>query len=164
LFDYEAFYKLPRVRYDGVSSKEEDLTLPAKDLYHDAVKSALLKDGWQITADPYRITYKDIDLYADLAAERPIAATRKGEKIVVEIKSFVGRSPMNDLHGAVGQYVIYRDLLRETEPEYRLYLAIDDITYENFFRREGIDFLRRASQIPLIIVDIEKEEIVQWIS
>jgi hypothetical protein len=54
--------------------------------------------------------------------------------------------------------------LRETEPEYRLYLAIDDITYENFFRREGIDFLRRTSQIPLIIVDIEKEEIVQWIS
>ena len=142
---------------------EEDSTLPAKDLYHDAVKSALLKDGWQITADPYRIRYKDIDLYADLAAERPIAATREGEKIVVEVKSFVGRSPMNDLHGAVGQYVIYRDLIRETEPEYRLYLAIDDITYENFFQRDGIDFLRRASQIPLIVVDIEKEEIVQWI-
>ncbi len=153
-----------RVRYDGISSEEEDFTLPAKDLYHDAVKSALLKDGWQITADPYRIIYKGIDLYADLAAERPIAATREGEKIVVEIKSFVGRSLMNDLHGAVGQYVIYRDLIRETEPEYRLYLAIDDITYENFFRREGIDFLRRTNQIPLIIVDIEKEEIVQWIS
>lgn len=157
-------FKCRRVRYDGISSKKEALTLPAKDLYHDAVKSALIKDGWQITADPYRITYKDVDLYADLAAERPIAATREDEKIVVEIKSFVGRSLMNDLHGAVGQYVIYRDLIRQTEPEYRLYLAIDDITYENFFRREGIDFLRRASQIPLIVVDIEKEEIVQWIS
>ena len=82
----------------------------------------------------------------------------------MEIKSFVGRSLMNDLHGAVGQYVIYRDLIRETEPEYRRYLTIDDITYENFFQRDGIDFLRRASQIPLIVVDIEKEEIVQWTS
>ena len=66
--------------------------MPARDLYHDAVKSALIKEGWLILADPYRIRYKDLDLYADLAAERPIAAERDDQKIVVEIKSFVGRS------------------------------------------------------------------------
>ncbi|MFN7462557.1 MAG: element excision factor XisH family protein, partial [Pseudanabaena sp.] len=27
--------------------------MPAKDVYHDAVKNALIKDGWVITADPY---------------------------------------------------------------------------------------------------------------
>jgi hypothetical protein len=48
--------------------------MPAKDIYHNAVKSALVKDGWTITADPYRIVYEDAELYADLAAERPIAA------------------------------------------------------------------------------------------
>jgi XisH protein len=26
--------------------------MPAKDIYHDAVKNALIKDGWTITADP----------------------------------------------------------------------------------------------------------------
>ena len=27
--------------------------MPAKDVYHDAVKKALIKDGWSILADPY---------------------------------------------------------------------------------------------------------------
>jgi XisH protein len=26
--------------------------MPAKDTYHDAVKNALIKDGWSIFADP----------------------------------------------------------------------------------------------------------------
>ena len=66
--------------------------MPAKDPYHHAVKNALLKDCWTITADPYLIKYEDAELYADLAAEKLIAAERQGQKIVVEIKSFIGRS------------------------------------------------------------------------
>ncbi|MGD2183210.1 element excision factor XisH family protein [Lusitaniella coriacea LEGE 07167] len=31
--------------------------MPAKDTYHDAVKNALIKDGWTITADPYYIAF-----------------------------------------------------------------------------------------------------------
>jgi hypothetical protein len=138
--------------------------MPAKDLYHDAVKAALIKNGWLILADPYRIQYKDVDLYADLAAERPIAAEREGQKIVVEIKSFAGRSPMTDFHNAVGQYAVYRSLIQATEPTYQLYLAIDDITYENFFTREGIAFIIRTSQIFLLVVKIDQQEIAQWIS
>jgi len=137
--------------------------MPARDIYHDAVKSALIRAGWSIFADPYRIRYKEIDLYADLAADRPIAAERGGQKIVVEIKSFVGRSFMTDLHLAVGQYKIYETLLAQTEPDYKLYLAIDDITYDNFFRREGIEFLVRSNQINVFMVNIDEQEIVQWI-
>ena len=44
--------------------------MPAKDVYHDAVKNALIKDGWTITADPYKIKYKDAELFADLAVEK----------------------------------------------------------------------------------------------
>lgn len=137
--------------------------MPARDLYHDAVKAALIKNNWVIIADPYRLQYKDINLYADLAAERPIAVEREDQKIVVEIKSFVGRSLMTDFHLAIGQYKVYQMLLQETAPEYDLYLAIDDITYLNFFRREGIEFLVRASQLKIFVVDIDKQEIVQWI-
>ncbi len=138
--------------------------MPALDLYHDAVKSALIKEGWKIVADPFRIQYKDINLYADLAAERPIAAEREGQKIVVEIKRFVGRSQMADFHNAVGQYTVYRSLLNKTAPDYKIYLAIDDITHQNFFTREGISFLVNASQISLLVVNVEQQEIVQWIS
>jgi hypothetical protein len=138
--------------------------MPARDVYHGAVKSALIKDDWVVIADPYHIQYKDIDLYADLAAERPIAVERGGQKIVVEIKSFVGRSLMTDFHLALGQYKVYQMLLQETAPEYDLYLAIDDITYENFFKREGIEFLIRSSQVKIFVVNIDEQEIVKWLS
>ena len=62
--------------------------MPAKDRYHDAVKAALIKDGWTITHDPYRIEFGTDNLYADLAAERAVvAAERDVEKIAVEIGS-----------------------------------------------------------------------------
>lgn len=138
--------------------------MPAKDLYHDAVKSALIEDGWNILADPYRIQYKDLDLYADLAAERPFAAEREGQKIVVEIKSFVGRSLVADFHLAIGQYKVYQVLLSATASEYDLYLAIDDVTYYNFFSRESINFLIRSSQVKFFVVNIDEEEIIRWIS
>jgi hypothetical protein len=138
--------------------------MPARDRYHDAIKSALIKDNWAILADPYWIKYKDVDLYADLAAEKPIAIEREGQKIVVEIKSFVGRSLMTDFHLAIGQYNVYKMLLQETAPEYELYLAIDDITYNNFFQRKGIEFLVRTSQIKFFVVNIDEQEIVQWLS
>ncbi len=48
--------------------------MPAKYTYHHAVKNFLLKDGWTTTADPYFIKYEDAELYAYLAAEKPIAA------------------------------------------------------------------------------------------
>jgi hypothetical protein len=138
--------------------------MPAKDLYHDAVKNALIKDGWTITADPYFIKYEDAELYADLAAEKPIAAERQGQKIVVEIKSFVGRSLMYDFHNALGQYIVYRNLIQLTEPEYTLYLAIDDVVYDGFFQRKSVQSVVSQNQVFLLVVDTEKEEILQWIN
>jgi hypothetical protein len=61
------------------------------DKIHNAVKNALIKDGWTIKADPFRIEFEEYRLYADLAAERPTAAVRENEKIVVEVKSFLNR-------------------------------------------------------------------------
>ncbi len=33
--------------------------MPAKDTYHDAVRHALVKDGWTITHDPFTISWDD---------------------------------------------------------------------------------------------------------
>ena len=85
--------------------------MPAKDIYHEAVKNALIKDGWSILAAPYEIKYKDAELFADLATEKPLAAERNGRKIVVEIKSFLSPSPMRDFEIALGQYILYRNLI-----------------------------------------------------
>ncbi|MCF2150998.1 XisH family protein [Desmonostoc muscorum LEGE 12446] len=137
--------------------------MPAKDIYHDEVKNALIKDGWTITADPYFIKYEDAELYADLAAEKPIAAERQGQKIVVEIKSFLGKSLMYDFHSALGQYIVYRNLIQLTEPEYTLYLAIDDVVYYKFFQRKSVQAVINQNQVLLIVVNLDKVEIQQWI-
>jgi len=63
--------------------------MSAKDVIHDSVKNALIKDGWVITHDPFTIKYKDATLFADLAAQRTLAAEKAGNKILVEIKSEV---------------------------------------------------------------------------
>ena len=59
--------------------------MPARDLYHDAVKNALVKDGWTITHDPFIVEIEGDRLYIDLGAERVIAAEKGTRKIAVEI-------------------------------------------------------------------------------
>lgn len=86
------------------------------DKIHDAVKNALVKDGWTITADPFEIRFKDIRVYADLAAERPFMAERNGEKIVVEAKSFIGRSSVSEFEKALGQYNLYLSFWKKLCP------------------------------------------------
>ena len=87
--------------------------MPARDLYHDSVKKALVKDGWRITHDPLRLTWGKKDMYVDLGAERLMAAQKDNELIAVEVKSFIGASSMADLEGAIGQYILYFDVLQE---------------------------------------------------
>jgi hypothetical protein len=63
--------------------------MPGKDIYHDTVKNALIKDNWKITHDSLRIKLiRGKNLFVDLGAERLIAAEKNTEKIAIEIKSF----------------------------------------------------------------------------
>lgn len=138
--------------------------MPKLDVIHNAVKNALTKDGWSVTDDPYIIQYRKTILYADLGAERPIAAERDGHKLVVEVKSFIGASKMQDLKEALGQYDIYRYLLEETAPERKLYIAISKVAYNTFFVQDVIQLILSKHHLPMIVVDVEKEEITQWIN
>ena len=138
--------------------------MPKLDIIHNAVKNALIKDGWTITHDPFIIEYKELTLYADLAAERPIGAEREGRKIVVEVKSFVGASKIQDLKIGLGQYEIYVSLLEITDPHRKLYLAISEKVYDDFFSLDAIQVVINRLQVPLIVVNPETEEIVKWTS
>ncbi|MUG92572.1 XisH protein [Scytonema sp. UIC 10036] len=137
--------------------------MPAKDIYHNAVRFALLKDGWEIITEDYTLEYGGDRLYVDIAAEKSIAAEKQGQKILVEVKSFLGRSFINDLEQAVGQYVVYRDILLETASNFQLYLAITQGTYKSYFHRPLTQMIIKRNQVKLLIVDAESEVIVQWI-
>jgi hypothetical protein len=137
----------------------------AKDVFHQQVKNALIKDGWNITHDPLTIRISEaVKLQIDLAAETTIAAERDSEKIAVEIKSFVGDSDISAFHTALGQYLNYCQALEEQEPDRIVYLAIPLETYQDFFQLPFIQRSLQRYQVKLIIYDPKLEEINQWIS
>ena len=138
--------------------------MPRYDLYHNTVKNALVKDGWVITDDPFVIEFKGLRLYADLGAEKLLAAAKQERKIVIEIKVFNSPSLITELEKAVGQYSIYRTFLKRVNPERKLYLAIAQDIYQDFFQRPAIQEIIVDQQINLIIFDPNLEEIIQWIN
>ena len=138
--------------------------MPAKDIYHDTVKNALIKDGWIITNDPLKLTIGSRSLYIDLGAEKLIAAQKGSQKIAVEIKSFISPSPINDLENALGQYILYQNILQTTDVERILYLAIREEVYNDLFTEPIGQLLLNNKQIKLIIFNPDKEKLSAWIN
>ncbi len=138
--------------------------MPAKDIYHDTVKLALIKDGWKILTENYTLEYGGDRLYVDMAAEKSIAAEKQGQKILVEVKSFLGRSFINNLEQAMGQYVIYRDIVLEKKLDFKLYLAITTGVYQNYFQRKLTRTIVKRNRVNLLIFDSEGEVIEPWIN
>ncbi len=138
--------------------------MPAKDIYHDVVIQALTYEGWEITDDPFVLSYGGRDLYVDLGAEHTLlAAQRNRQKIAVEIKSFISQSPVYDLQGAIGQYDMYRSILSETEPERGLYLAVPQRAYETIFAEKLGQLVLKRSALKLIVFDENTARTMAWI-
>ncbi|MFM2063405.1 MAG: fdxN element excision controlling factor protein [Cyanobacteriota bacterium] len=134
-----------------------------RDIYHNTVKLALQKAGWTITHDPFPLKIGNKRLSADLGAERLISAEKGTEKIVVEVKSFVGESDVKDLEQALGQYILYKQILNEIGENRDLYLAISQPVFNSVFTVEIGQLLINNQIIKLIVFDDKNEEIVQWI-
>lgn len=91
--------------------------MPAKDIFHEAVKNGLIKDGWTITHDPLKLNFGFTVAFVDLGAEKLLAAEKGAEKIAVEIKSFAGSSELYEFHTALGQFINYQSVLSRQEPD-----------------------------------------------
>ena len=137
--------------------------MSAKDATHNVVRKALEKDGWTITQDPYYIKVGAVELYIDLGAEAMVAAEREGQKIAVEIKSFLGASSISEFHTALGQFFNYRLALEEKEPDRELYVAVPLNTYNDFFSLQFIQKVVQRATLKLLIYDEQAEVISQWI-
>lgn len=137
--------------------------MPAKDIYHNVVVQALTKDRWTITDDPLRLQWGSRDLYVDLGAEQLLAAEKDSRKIAVEIKSFISASPVADLETALGQYILYQDILARLDPERILYLAIRQEVFLDLFTEPIGKVLLENNRLRLLVFDPEQGAIVQWI-
>jgi len=157
------------IRHEAIASLIS-MKVMAKDLYHDLVKRALElvkraleKDGWEITHDPYELRVGGVEMYIDIGAEQIIGADRGNDKIAVEVKSFISPSRISDFHLAHGQFLDYRYALEEVEPERILYLAVPDFVYRTFFNLAFVNRVIQRSQLNLLVYDLDKESIEQWI-
>jgi XisH protein len=135
----------------------------AKDRFHQVVRTALEKEGWQIIADFYEISVDDIDFEIDLAAEKLLIATKENKKIAVEIKSFIGSSNTSDFHTALGQFLNYRDALAIVDPERQLYLAVRSNVHDTFFQRRFVIAAIQRYDLKLVVYDVIQEVIVKWL-
>jgi Holliday junction resolvase-like predicted endonuclease len=137
--------------------------MPAKDIYHDTVKRALIKDGWVITAENLRLPWGGTQTYIDIIAEVFIAE-KEGRKIAVEVKSFVGKSTLTEFERAVGQFIVYRFAMRKKEPERELFLAVELKVYNEFFVNPDVIELIENEDLKVVVFDEFKEVIVRWIN
>ena len=124
---------------------------------------ALTADGWIITDDPLRLAYGKRDVYVDLAAELPIAAERDGQRIAVEVKSFSGASNIRELELAVGQFVLYREILVRMDAQRQLYLAVTISIYETLFQEPIGQLMIETQSLRLLIFDPAIGRINRWI-
>ena len=136
----------------------------ARDKYHQAVKTALIKAGWDVTHDPLRLQIEGIPVLIDLGAERLIAAERNQEKIAIEIKTFAGNSDINDFHVALGQYLNYQVFLQEVEPNRTLFIAVPEDTWFNFFQTRVIQKICQQYQLRFLVYNSLLEEVILWTS
>ena len=133
-----------------------------RDAIHFEVRDALIRDGWTITDDPFYLEYLTDELQVDLGAERLIAATRGIERIAVEIKAFAGRSMLTDAQQAIGQYIFYRSLLAEQEPDRHIYLAISEEAASLIDLHPAIGLVLTKQHVGLVVVNIASKEVVEW--
>ena len=134
-----------------------------RDVFHDAVRRALEKEGWTITHAPLPLIYGTSTVSVDLGASAPLGAEREGHKIAVEIKSFLSLSGLQDLYGAVGQFIVYCMALRYQEPERTLYLAVPAQGFADMFDvREGLQLITEE-KLKIAIYDAASEVITRWI-
>ncbi|WP_448570371.1 element excision factor XisH family protein [Trichothermofontia sp.] len=92
-----------------------------------------------------------------------IGAERGNYRIAIEIKDLRGKSPIAELEQAIGQYMLYRLLLAQVDPERRLYLAVSTPVYDELFREPIGELVIRDLPLNLLVVDVETLEVKQWI-
>jgi hypothetical protein len=145
--------------------------MSAKDIFHEAVKHGLVKDGWIITQDPLELEWEGVTVKIDIAADRLnslsgnrlLAADKGNEKVAIEIKSFISPSAISDFHTALGQCLNYKVMLEVHEPDRNLYLAIPVDAYETFFQTRFAQTVITRYDLHLVVYNPILEEIVQWI-
>jgi hypothetical protein len=133
--------------------------MPAKDRYHDTVKRALVKDGWEITDEQITLPLDDRYLWVD------IEAAKEGSGIIlIEVKELDEvRSPVEAFALAIGKCVLYRIAIESSGIEAPLYLAVTQASFDNILSETIGQAARARISMSVLVFDAKREEIIRWI-
>jgi len=136
--------------------------MPNIDNCHDQVVHALEKDGWQLERAPYTVILERRRIYIDGLFSRGANGTRE-QLFLLEIKCFSDPQRItSDIYTSIGQYLMYRLMLSYTDPEMPIFLSVPSQVYAEHFDNILIE-LFNLNQIKMVIVDLQKERVTQWI-
>jgi len=136
--------------------------VPAFDNCQPQVIHALEHDGWRIVAQNEHYRIKKRSIFIDLRAERAINGNVEN-MLLAEVKCFAEKENWTtDLYIAIGQYLVYREILLQLAIQNPLYLAIPSPIYATVFDKIAREVVRQH-KIKIIVVDIENEVIEQWL-
>lgn len=117
-----------------------------------------------MTDDPLELKVGGVDMEIGLGAERLIAAEREGQRIAVEVKSFLaGTSAISEFHRALGQFINYRGALRIEMPDRLLYLAIPIMAFNTFFQLDFPKQMIVENKVNLLVCDLSSQSDLLWI-
>ena len=78
--------------------------------------------------------------------------------------SFLRDSRIADLEQALGQYTLYSDILKRTDPERELYLALPQSAFSELFEGDRFaQILLDNNRLKLLVFNLHTMEIVQWL-
>jgi len=136
--------------------------MPALDSCHPQIVRALEKAGWLVRPKPVELSSPVNLLYADIEAFRTTEDDEQ-EIIILEAKCFLNpNTSMHDLYVAVGQYLVYQDLMRRSNIHNPLYLAIPTEVYYRIFEPIAGPIASR-NEMKIVLVNLEDEVIERWL-
>lgn len=75
----------------------------------------------------------------------------------------ISPSAVADLENALGQYIVYHDVMARLEPDRTLYLAIRDTVFFDVFTEPIGQVLLDNQRLKLLVFEPATEVISQWI-
>lgn len=136
--------------------------MPNEDRYHAVLLRCLQKAGWAILKEQEYISIgtgneTNRRLYIDIKAQRD-----DHQLVLIEVKG-LERSPVHELMELLGQYLVYRLALDYLSINTPLYIAVPQFAYQGIMQHVLGQETIKTYNVPLIIFDPVKEEIINWI-
>jgi hypothetical protein len=135
--------------------------MPSFDKCHEQVIRALQNDGWRISEQQVPMKFDRRRVFIDLLATHGANGSRQ-EMALIEVKCFSDpQNTSHEIYTAIGQYILYRAMLRELEVEIPLYLSVPEGIFNDIFDV----VVHRAiteSQIKSVVINLDKERVVRW--